>query len=115
MSIFDLLAEQRIADAIRRGELDDLPGAGRPLEFDDEPFVSGEQRMVNRILKNAGVSPPEIGLRRELAALRAELAGLTEGEREVEGEGEGEGGRRAELRRRIALLVLQLGELRGGR
>ena len=109
MSIFDLLAEQRIADAIRRGELDDLPGAGRPLEFDDEPFVSGEQRMVNRILKNAGVAPPEIGLRRELAALRAELAGL------AEGEGEGEGGRRAGLRRRIALLVLQLGELRGGR
>jgi hypothetical protein len=105
MSILDLLAEQRIADAIRRGELDHLPGAGRPLEFDDEPFVSGEQRMVNRILKNAGVAPPEIGLRRELAALRAELAGLAEGE----------GGRRAELRRRIALVVLQLSELRGGR
>ena len=74
MSIFDLLAEQRIADAIRRGELDDLPGAGRPLEFDDEPFVSGERRMVNRILKNAGFVPPEVRTLNEIAELER-LAG----------------------------------------
>lgn len=102
MSIFDILAEQRIADAIRRGELDDLPGAGRPLELTDEPFVSGEQRMVNRILANAGVAPLELGLRRELAALRAELAALRDDAAEP----------RARLRRRIAVLIVELGEMR---
>lgn len=102
MSIFDILAEQRIADAIRRGELDDLPGAGRPLDLTDEPFVSGEQRMVNRILANAGVAPPEIGLRKELAALRAELARLHEDD----------AARRLQLRREIAMRVVRLGELR---
>jgi hypothetical protein len=102
MSIFDILAEQRIADAIRRGELDDLPGAGRPLDLTDEPFVSGEQRMVNRILANAGVAPPEIGLRKELAALRAELAALRDDA----------AGQRARLHRRIAVLVVELGEMR---
>ena len=30
--MFDLIAEQKIAEAIARGELDNLPGAGRPLE-----------------------------------------------------------------------------------
>lgn len=95
-SIFDTLAEQRIADAQRRGELDGLPGAGRPLVFDDDPFVSSEQRMVNRVLKNAGFAPPEIALRKELAALRAELAALPDGER------------RAHLRTRLAQVLLQL-------
>jgi len=98
LSIFDLLAEQRIADAIKRGELDDLPGAGRPLEFDDDPLLSPEQRMANRILKNAGVVPAEIGLRREIAALRVRLGGADDGGH-------------AALRRRLGFLIAQLGTL----
>lgn len=100
LSIFDLLAERRIAEALRRGELDDLPGAGRPLVFEDEPFVDAETRMVNRILKNAGIAPAEVGLRRELAALRAQLATLPEGEA------------RTRLRQRLALLLIELSERR---
>ncbi len=98
LSVFDLLAEQRIAEALRRGELDDLPGAGRPLVFEDEPFVSGEQRMVNHILRNAGLAPPEVALRRELAAVRAALANLSEG------------AARTRLRQRLAQLLIELGE-----
>ena len=33
VKIFEILAERRITEAVQRGELDDLPGAGRPLEF----------------------------------------------------------------------------------
>ncbi|MDR1461842.1 MAG: DUF1992 domain-containing protein, partial [Azoarcus sp.] len=65
-SIFDILAEQRIVEAGRRGEFERLPGAGRPLIFDDEPLLSPEQRMANKILKNAGITPREVLLRREL-------------------------------------------------
>ena len=31
MLALELLAERRIAEAVSRGELDNLPGAGRPL------------------------------------------------------------------------------------
>lgn len=79
MNLFDILAEQRIAEAFRRGEFEHLPGAGRPLVFDDDPFLSPETRMMNRILKNAGCAPAEVGLRRELATLSAELAALPAG------------------------------------
>lgn len=58
--MFDLLAERRIAEAIARGELDDLPGAGRPLDLDDDPLVPEELRAAYRILKNAGIAPPEV-------------------------------------------------------
>jgi len=102
-SIFDILAEQRILDALRSGDFDNLPGAGRPLVFDDELFVSPEQRMVNHILRNAGFTPPEIGLRKEIAALRAEMEGLAEGDE-----------RRRVLRRRLAALIIQLQEMSRG-
>lgn len=99
-SIFDILAEQRIADAIRRGDFDRLPGAGRPLVFDDEPFQSPEQRMANRILKNAGFVPQEVLLRREIAALRGQLA-----------DAESDEGRES-LRRRLARLAATLAVMR---
>ena len=95
-SVFDILAEQRIADAIRRGEFDHLPGAGRPLDLQDEPLVEPEQRMANRILRNAGVAPAEVLLRREIAELRAQLAGAHGDERE-------------RIRQRLVMLAARLG------
>jgi hypothetical protein len=84
LAIFDLLAEQRIAEAERRGEFQHLPGAGRPLVFADDAMLSPEERMANKILKNAGLTPREILLRRELAHLRDEIAQLPEGPRRTE-------------------------------
>ena len=100
-TIFEILAERHISEAVLRGDLDGLPGAGKPLEFEDDPLVTPEQRMVNRILKNAGFTPREIVLRKEIAALRREIAGANRGER------------REQLKRELALLLIQLCE-RGG-
>jgi len=71
MQAFDSLAEQRIAEAIARGEFDDLPGAGRPLDLDDDRLVPPELRMAYRILRNAGFVPPGVEARKEIAALEA--------------------------------------------
>ena len=54
------LAEQRIAEAIARGELSNLPGEGAPLELDDDRLIPVEQRLACRILKNSGLLPPEL-------------------------------------------------------
>jgi hypothetical protein len=69
MSGFDHLVEQRIAAARDAGELDNLPGEGRPLDLDDAPLVPEEVRVAYRILKNAGFVPPEVDERREIAGL----------------------------------------------
>ena len=76
MFAFDAIAERRILQAIARGELDDLPGAGRPLALDDDALVPHEARVAHRILKNAGFVPAEILERREIARLEALLPGL---------------------------------------
>jgi hypothetical protein len=73
--MLDFLAEQRIAEAIANGELDELPGKGRPLELDDDALVPEDLRLAYRILKNAGFVPPEVETLNKIAELER-LAGL---------------------------------------
>jgi hypothetical protein len=73
MSAFAALAESKIQAAIANGELDDLPGRGRPLARDDLARVPVELRMGYRILRNAGCLPPELEARKEIARLGALL------------------------------------------
>ena len=102
MNAFEWIAEQRIEEAVARGELDNLPGAGRPLPLDDDLLVPAELRMAYRILRNAGFVPPELEERREAASLRSLIAVAAD---------------EAERRRacaRLALLEMRL-EARGAR
>jgi hypothetical protein len=66
---FTRIAEARIAEAIERGDFDDLLGAGRPLELEDLSRVPPELRPAYRVLRNADVLPPEVELRREIYSL----------------------------------------------
>ena len=77
--MFDLIAEKKIADAIERGELDDLPGAGRPLELDDDALVPEDLRLAYRILKNGGFVPPEVQTLNEISQLERVVAQSGEG------------------------------------
>ena len=79
MSVFDILAEERIRAALARGELSDLPGQGRPLVFEDDCLVPTDARMANKILRNAGYVPPALA---DLKALRA-LAQHLQGEQDA--------------------------------
>ena len=67
--MLDFLVEQKILEAAARGEFDHLPGAGRPLELDDDALVPEDLRLAYRILKNAGFVPPEVETLYEIAAL----------------------------------------------
>jgi len=73
MLLIDSLAEERIQAAIRRGELDDLPGQGNPLVLEDDSGIPEELRVGYRILRNAGCLPPELTLRNEIHQLEALL------------------------------------------
>ena len=66
MDIVDQIVERRVSEAIARGEFEGLPGAGRPLELDDDRLVPEELRVAYRIMKNAGYVPDEVRLFAEL-------------------------------------------------
>ena len=65
MGFLDKLAEARISEAVERGDFDDLPGSGGPLELDDLSHVPVHMRAGYKVLRNANVLPPEMELRRE--------------------------------------------------
>jgi len=69
VSIFERIAEAKIAQAMKRGEFDDLPGTGRPLELEDLSRVPADLRLACKVLRNAEVLPPEVELRRETYSL----------------------------------------------
>ena len=74
----DLIVEERIREAMRAGAFDGLPGAGRPLDLDDDRMVPEDLRMAFRILRNAGFVPPELEQRKEAADLRRLIEAGTE-------------------------------------
>jgi hypothetical protein len=74
MDILDHIVEQRIAEAAERGDFDQLPGAGKPLELDNDPMIPRDLRIAYRVLRNAGYVPDEIRLLGELASAEQLLA-----------------------------------------
>ena len=82
--LFQRLAEQRILEAQRKGEFDDLPGKGQPLELEDLSSVPDELRIGYIVLKNARVLPPEAELLKDIHILEDLLKHVEdEGERKA--------------------------------
>ncbi|HCF06103.1 MAG: hypothetical protein JG774_1632 [Desulfomicrobiaceae bacterium] len=69
MNLWTELAEKAILEAQARGEFDNLPGAGKPLNLEDDTCVPPELRMAYTVLKNAGFVPPEVAEQREIRSL----------------------------------------------
>jgi Domain of unknown function (DUF1992) len=70
MDILAKIAEQKIREAIERGEFDDLPFHGKPIIPEDLSGVPEQLRMGYKIMKNAVVLPPEMQLKKETLTLQ---------------------------------------------
>jgi hypothetical protein len=68
-----IMAERQIKEAIDRGDFDNLPGKGQPLNLDEDAGIPVHQRMMMKILKNAEALPDWIGLGKEI---ERELVGV---------------------------------------
>jgi hypothetical protein len=66
----DRIVEERIQEARRRGEFDNLSGRGESLSFDEDRHVPEDLRLAYKVLKNANCLPPELEMRREIVRLR---------------------------------------------
>jgi hypothetical protein len=64
-----------IREAQERGEFDNLPGAGKPLKHDDNPYAD-EWALAYSVVKGAGETLPWIALGREIDADREALRAL---------------------------------------
>lgn len=66
--------ETLIQEAMERGEFDNLPGKGKPLDLTAYFETPEDLRMAYSVLKNAGMVSAEVELLQEIAALRERLA-----------------------------------------
>jgi DnaJ family protein C protein 28 len=70
-------ADDPIQKAMQEGQFDDLPGKGKPLKLDENPFADPEWELAQHMLKNSGYSLPWIETRqaieKELEEARADL------------------------------------------
>ena len=69
VGFIERLAEQRILEAQRNGEFDDLAGKGKPLPLEELSTVPEDLRMAYHVLKNANVLPPEVELLKDIHIL----------------------------------------------
>jgi len=60
------LVEEQIRKAQQRGDFDNLAGAGKPLDLEENPFEPVEMRMAFKILKENDFAPYWIELGKEI-------------------------------------------------
>ena len=66
MHWMDLIAEQRIQEAMDAGLFDNLSTKGKPLEIEDLSHVPPALRASYLVMKNSGHLPEEVGSRLEV-------------------------------------------------
>ncbi|XP_067127614.1 dnaJ homolog subfamily C member 28 isoform X1 [Centruroides vittatus] len=76
------LVEDLIQESIARGEFDNLPGSGKPLNYVPEnPYVDSMTHKLNQILINNGFTPEWIVLEQEIKKEKTEIRTLLENQR----------------------------------
>ena len=80
--LFQRNADDKIKEAIAKGEFDNLPGKGKPLDLDAYFATPEDLRMGYSILKSADTIPEEIELLKQIEGLKKSLDSCTKPDRE---------------------------------
>jgi len=75
---FDKVVESIIKEAMERGEFDNLPGKGKPIDLTAYFDTPEDVRAAYSLLKNAGMVPREVELLKEIAELKQVESALVE-------------------------------------
>ena len=81
---FERIVEAMIKEAMARGEFDNLPGKGKPIDLTDYFETPEDVRLANSVLKSAGMTSHEVDLLREIAELKQALAAVLDEKRKQE-------------------------------
>ena len=81
---FDKLVEAMIKEAQERGEFDNLPGKGKPVDLTAYFETPDDVRLAYSVLKNANIASHEADLLKEIAELKQVLAAVSEDGRKKE-------------------------------
>ena len=74
---FQKSVDEKIKEAVARGEFDNLPGKGKPLDLDAYFATPEHLRMGYSVLKGADIIPEEMELLRQIEGLKKSLDSAT--------------------------------------
>ena len=83
---FDKIVEELIKKAQERGEFDNLPGKGKPIDLSAYFEAPEDVRVAQWLLKNSGFKSREVELLNEIALLRQILLSITDEKKKQETE-----------------------------
>jgi len=92
--------EQKIKEAMARGEFDNLPGAGKPIDLDAYFNTPDDLRMAFAMLKSNEFVPEEVEIFKEISELDEKIKTCSD-----EGERERLTSKREERRLKLSLLL----------
>ena len=75
---FEKIVEERIRQSQKNGDFENLPGAGKPLQFEDTSQIPEDLRLAYKMLKNADCIPPELAIKKEIVSTEALLGQMTD-------------------------------------
>lgn len=78
---FEKIAEEKIREAMAKGEFDNLPGKGKPIDHSAYFAAPADMRLGYSMLKSNGFVPEEVDLLKEIDALQTEADEALEPER----------------------------------
>jgi hypothetical protein len=81
---FDRIVEAIIKEAMERGEFDNLPGRGKPIDLTEYFETPEEVRLANSVLKNAGMTSREVDLLKEIVELKQILSAIVDEKKKQE-------------------------------
>lgn len=81
---FDRIVEALIQEAMERGEFDNLPGKGKPIDLTEYFETPEEVRLAHSVLKNAGMTSREVDLLKEIAEMKQILAAVLDEKKKQE-------------------------------
>jgi predicted TIM-barrel fold metal-dependent hydrolase len=81
---FERIIEAMIKEAMARGEFDNLPGKGKPIDLTEYFETPEDVRLANSVLKSAGMTSHEVDLLREIAELKQALVAVLDEKRKQE-------------------------------
>jgi hypothetical protein len=80
----DKLVEAAIKEAQERGEFDNLPGKGKPIDLTAYFETPEDIRVAYSVLKNAGMTSLEVDLLKEIAELKQVQAAMVDEKKKKE-------------------------------
>jgi len=73
---YEKIVEQRIKEAMEKGEFENLPGKGKPIPLEDDSHVPEDLRLAYKLLKNADCLPPELLEKKEILQMEDMLTAI---------------------------------------